>query len=125
MIDMHKTGNYTRYHPDGKIDTTFTLQVGVVEALRKQGELYVEGWHDGETHYVMDGKVLPRPKNTARLDGMALRDLPIPCVIVIDGTRYDCTDREAELELPVAKRYSITIEAFPRLDANFELEVQA
>lgn len=125
MIDVHKTGNFTRYHPDGRIDTTFTLQLVVVNTLRQQGELYVAGWHDADTHYVHHGEVVRRPPNPARLDGMTLRDLPVPCAIVIDGTRYECADHEAELELPVAKTYRITVEAFPMVDATFDLEVPA
>ncbi|MBB2918111.1 hypothetical protein [Cupriavidus alkaliphilus] len=90
-----------------------------------EGKRFWPGWPDGATHYVKEGALVERPVNTARLDGMTLRDLPVPCVIVIDGARYDCDEPLAELDLSGPGMYAVTVEAFPALDASFVVEVSA
>lgn len=127
MIDrstMPDDRHCTQYQADGKLLANFILQPEVILMLQeKEGHRYMPGWLDGATHYVKEGAVAARPANSARLDGMTLRDLPVPCGIVIDGVRYDCDEPTAELELTVPKTYQIQVDAFPMTDATFEVTI--
>ncbi|AVG17017.1 hypothetical protein CFN79_14795 [Chromobacterium vaccinii] len=59
--------------------------------------------------------------NQARLDGMVLRDLPAPCVLVLDGTPYDCDDTECELSFSLPGLHHVQVEAWPVQSAAFEV----
>ncbi|MBB3010624.1 hypothetical protein [Cupriavidus alkaliphilus] len=96
------------------VDTDVPLQAA-------DGEVAVEGPCNILTDYVKDGEVTPRPASPVALAGQTLTNVPVPAVVVIDGTRYDCTEDHVELDLPYQKTYAITVEAFPYLDANFTL----
>ncbi|NSX14947.1 hypothetical protein HTY52_12765 [Cupriavidus taiwanensis] len=87
----------------------------------REGEVAVEGKCDIMVDYVKDGEVTPRPAMPVTLTGQTLSNVPVPAVVVIDGTRYDCTEDHVELDLPYQKTYAITVEAFPYLDAKFTL----
>lgn len=108
----------------GRVITLAAMQPEVWDLARTEKNGLIAGWHDAATHYVSNGVATRRPANPARLDGMTLRDLPVPCVIVIDGARYDCADTTAELDFPVAKTYRIAVDAFPTQDATFEVTKQ-
>ena len=87
------------------------------------GEQAVAGALDAATQWVSGGLVAHRPANPAALTGTTLTNLPTPCTVYIDGTAYACTDDHVELDLAVAKVYTIKVEAFPVQDAIFELSV--
>lgn len=76
---------------------------------------------DGARFYVRAGRLLPRPDNPARLDGMVLRDVPRFATIVINGQRYACDDGSAELQFAYPGRYQVSIECFPAQHATFEV----
>lgn len=59
-------------------------------------KFYEEGWHDIKV-------------NPTTLDGMTLKNLPIPSTITIDGVAYECTDEEAELEFVYPSTYTVVV----------------
>lgn len=113
--------NYFVHDNDGRI-----LRHGIcveedVDLQAREGEIAVAGQCDYWTDYVKDGEVTPRPASPVTLQGQTLSNVPVPAVVVIDGTRYQCTEDHVELDLPYQKTYAITVEAFPYLDAHFTL----
>ena len=99
------------------VDARLALQLNGDGAA---GVVYYEG--DMEEGYVLDGEVVARPANPARLDGLVLRDLPAPCEIGINGQPYKCNEDTAELEFDQPGTYRITVRAWPHLDKEFEIE---
>lgn len=110
---------FAKYDEQGRV-----LFIGdVPEAmLTLQGESIFIGEIDPATHYVVDGAAQPRPINHATLVEKTLVNLPIPCVIKINQQQYQCSDSRAELDFTYAGIYTITVLAFPVMDAVFTLE---
>ena len=112
----------TFYQSDGQIIFTMTGTESDIELNKTMNPLWVDGdWND-DLYYVKDGVATLRPKNTAQWEGGKLSNLPTPCVIWINSTRYECHDDKAELELVYDGKYTIRVQAFPYLDAEFEIE---
>jgi hypothetical protein len=108
------------------VDYTMTSYVSadafmVAVQMPLEGGAIVLGEGDPATHYVKAGQIVARPANTAALAGMTLQDLPVPCTITIDGTAHDCTDDHCDLEFTQPGTCSVTVSAFPMLDATFEV----
>ncbi|MEO4030686.1 hypothetical protein ABH313_21875 [Chromobacterium vaccinii] len=102
------------------------LQTGVasrenVEVEFAMGKPLLQGEADPLTQYIVDGDVAPRPSNPARLDGMVLRDLPAPCVLMLDGALYDCDDTECELSFSLPGLHHVQVDAWPMQSALFEV----
>jgi hypothetical protein len=99
------------------------LYVGSVPAsmLDLQGENIVAGEADPLLDYVAGGAITQRPANPAVLDGMTVRALPSPCVVTVEGIAHDCTDPTAELSFSHAGTFTVTVSAFPALDATFQV----
>jgi len=89
--------------------------------LSLQGENVVAGEADPLLDYVSAGVISPRPANTATLKGMKLRSLPKPCVITVEGVAHECTDATADLSFSHPGTYTVTVSAWPMLDATFEV----
>jgi len=112
----------TFYEPNGAISATLQGDEIVIEANKQAAtENWIDGFWDSKKHYVLNGEAVLRPANPAVLTGLILSELPIPCVIDINGTRYDCSDESAELDLD-AGAHKITVIAFPYLNGVFNVE---
>jgi hypothetical protein len=113
-----QTTQFAKHDETGRI-----LFVGQVPGtmLELQGENVVAGNADAKLDYVLDGAITRRPANTAVLDGMTLKSLPAPCVITVEGVEHSCSDDTAELSFSHAGTYTVTVTAFPMLDATFEV----
>ncbi|MFC4340924.1 hypothetical protein [Cupriavidus numazuensis] len=85
------------------------------------GETAVSGTLDPATQYVADGAAANRPTNPATISGHALASLPVPCTIHIDSDAYPCSEVTAELSFPYAGTFAVRVEAWPYLDAAFEV----
>jgi hypothetical protein len=115
--------NISFYKPDGYIFGLLTGDESVITAtIENTHDLWIDGAWDSKTHYVSNGQAVARPANTATLDGLTLLNLPVPCKIVINSTVYDCTEPTADLEFDYPGVYNVTVEAFPYLNAEFEIE---
>ncbi|MEN7429149.1 hypothetical protein VA599_00240 [Chromobacterium sp. TRC.1.1.SA] len=110
------------YDDAGRILQTGLASLENVEVEFALGKLLLQGEADPLTQYVRsDGVIEARPHNPARLDGMVLRDLPAPCVLMLDGTSYDCDDTECELSFSLPGLHHIQVEAWPMQSAVFEV----
>lgn len=78
---------------------------------------------DGNAWYVRDGLPTRRPANPAQLVKRELRDLPVPCMVVINDSSYPCHEGTAALDLTYPGTYQVKIIAFPIRNALFELTV--
>jgi hypothetical protein len=115
--------NITFYKPNGYIFAVLSGDAPVIDATKATSDdLWIVGAWNGATHYVKNGEAEPRPANPAVLDNLTLRNLPVPCKIVINSSVYECDDTEVELDLPMAGNYFIQVKAFPYLDAEFQIE---
>jgi hypothetical protein len=81
----------------------------------------VIGYGRAASHYVAEGVITSRPANTATLDGMTLKTLPVPSTITIDGTAHACTDDHCDLEFTQPGTYDVMVSAWPMLDAAFKV----
>lgn len=83
---------------------------------------WVDGEHDPATMYVNNGEAVARPVQATILDGTTLMHLPVPCVIEINGTEYECDDDTAELVFDQHATYNIVVRAWPYQDKEFTYE---
>lgn len=70
-----------------------------------------------------DGEVRTRPASPVALEGLRLKNVPAPALIVIEGVTYLCTDSTVDLEFDHPGTYQVRVEAFPHLDAAFTVVV--
>jgi hypothetical protein len=110
------------FEPNGVIIGIITADPVNIEINKQSHDLWIDGAWDSKTHYVSNGQAVARLANTATIDGLTLLNLPVPCKIVINSTVYDCTEPTADLEFDYPGVYKVTVEAFPYLNAEFEIE---
>lgn len=103
------------------------ILTGLIPAVMIQHQQTPEGGAivlgDGgfDTDWVSDGVITPRPQNTATLSGMSLTKLPTPCTITVESVTHDCADDHCDLSFSQPGTYTVTVSAFPMLDATFEV----
>lgn len=114
---------FTVHDNAGRILRSGLCQEECFDMQAQEGEFVIASQSSDETEWVSGGKVIPRPVNPATLSGAHLSSLPAPCVIAINGARYDCDDTTAALDFTYPSTYKIIVEAFPYLDAEFTLLV--
>jgi len=106
----------------GRILYTGTVPRKMIDIqIPPEGASVVIGMGAPETHYVVNGAVVPRPVNTATPTGNTLTNLPVPCTISIDETAHDCADDHCELSFSHPGTYNVTVSAWPMLDVAFEV----
>lgn len=110
---------YVLHDKSGRIMQTGHMPEFMLEAQDAGGLSLVCGEGDTETHYVKGGALLDRPKQYTELAGSTLVGLPVPCSIRINSAAYGCNEPVATLDFPYPGSYTITITAFPYLDATF------
>ena len=116
--------NYVTYDANGKItqwascpDSMFALQSPPV------GQFHALGLGQIDTHHVVGGAITSRPANPAVLTGNHLSALPSPCTIFINDKSYACVDATCDLMFSRAGLlYKIRVEAFPFMDAKFQVQ---
>lgn len=110
------------YEPNGAISAVLQGDQIVIDANKAATtENWIDGAWDGKTHYVLNGVATLRPDCPAVIDGLILSDLPVPCVLDINGTKYDVDQSEVELDLGTGS-FVIKVIAFPYLDGVFNVE---
>ena len=111
--------HFANYDPaTGRIAYTGSVPTSM---LSLQGNNVVEGDADLTLDYVENGAITPRPANTATLDGMTLKNLPNPCTINVEGVAHACTDPTADLSFSHPGTFTVTVSAWPMLDATFSV----
>jgi hypothetical protein len=112
----------TFYNEQGQFTGELFGDAVVIELNKTLTEnAWVDGSWYGKPYYALDGEAVLRPDCPAVIDGMVLTDLPVPCVLDINGTRYDADESEVELDLG-AGSFVIKVIAFPYLDGVFNVE---
>jgi hypothetical protein len=74
-----------------------------------------------ETDFVKEGAVVARPANPTTLEGMMLKNVPAPCMVTVEGVDHACTDTTVELSFSHPGTYTVKVDAWPMLDATFEV----
>ncbi len=108
---------FTRFDPE----TGQILYTGEVPEpfIALQGPHLVIGKYDSEGYYVVAGQVMPRPENTAYLEGAVIKNLPAPSILKINDKSYSCADTRVDLEFTYPGVYVIEIDSFPHKPARF------
>lgn len=107
----------------GKIASIMEAPTEVIEATASVTgkEIFVgEGNH--MTQYVVGGEVVDRPTNPARVEGLAIVDLPVPSTVILSDVEYEVTDGTAEFEFNLPGTYSVTVKSWPYLDQELQIE---
>ena len=99
------------------------------------GEGIVLGRHDGGTHWVEGGEVVPRPaieavlsKTTIFADGIdaaTIAGLPDPCVLSVDGEVREVAGGEAGFRSSEPGTYEVAVAAWPYLPWSATITVEA
>lgn len=112
------------FHDDqGRIIGSTTASGDTMDLTKEHSPMpWVEGRHDTNEVYAKDGQAHPRPPQSTRLDYHTLSNLPVPCVIEINGAQYECEDTEAELVLDQDTTYEVVVRAWPHMDKEFTIE---
>lgn len=113
---------FALYDRTGRIEQTGAAPEFMLDLQGGPGLSLAVGAADMHRDYVKAGVITARAVCPAELAGHVLIGLPVPCTVNINRTAYPCDEPIAHLELPYAGRYSIRIESFPYLDAEFTLE---
>lgn len=118
----HTSTDYVVADASGRILVHGTIPAFMIASqVLNDGETTALGAGAPQTHYVAGGEVLARPANTATLDGMTLKGVPVGARVTIEGTDYTVTDGTVELSFSHAGTFAVQVSAFPMLDATFEV----
>lgn len=88
----------------------------------EMGYVWVDGIHNGDTHYILDGEVTERPASPVTRTDLTLLDVPEGSTLWINGESYGAAGT-VELEFPLPGTYSLRVECFPYLNWTDEVTV--
>ncbi len=113
---------FVRYDETGAVTEWGRMALGVIERQRQAGARIIAGGGGPDFHVDLDTlEVLAKRDNPAWLDGMTLRDVPVPATIVIGRTAYEVIDPVVELEFPLPGTYAIEVRSVRYLAKTFEI----
>jgi hypothetical protein len=122
---FNTTGNaiFTMADATGRIVYTGSVPGHMLDVQNiPEGGCRVDGAQGNPaTEYVVGGAVVPRPANPTVLDGMTLKNLPVPCAILFEGVEHECTDSTCELSASHPGTYTVIVGAWPMVEATFEV----
>ncbi len=104
--EIHQTGHLPRYS---------------LRQQEREGRMAIEGAANHRLDYVLDGVITKRPESPATIAGSRISNLVYPCVIEINGTRYECDESFCDLEFVHVGEYNIKVIKFPFLDKEFKV----
>lgn len=113
-------GSYVMFDDKGRILQTLQTSHETAEALYRQHFRILQAEADPQVHYILDGKVTDRPANPAVLVGSKIVNVPNPTRILFHGEFFTCEDGEIDVRSPTSE--TITLQSFPYLDKEFEIE---
>lgn len=114
--------NFTVFDEQGAIISQGWTQLSVVEKMMEAGNCLPVA-SDSLTQYVLNGQVVDKTPCPAYLDGLTLRDVPVPSRIFIDQTVYQVTEPVVELSFNLPGVYKVMIESVPHLTVTMEVTV--
>lgn len=118
----------------GRISRVVTAPESMIQDQAQAGESYVAGSANTLTQYVNTAKrrVENRPKISATVsksviladgaDIASISGLPQPCTVTLGGHRYRVEDGVFGFTTDVPGTFSLTVQAWPYLDAEFIVE---
>jgi hypothetical protein len=110
------TLSVTIYDPEtGAIRKVVTAPQDCLALNVLPGEVFIDGYYDPRTHYVLDGEAAEKQPMTPVINGLTVSGLPIPCTARIEGQTYTITDGALELDADMPGPYEVTLEAVPFL----------
>ena len=112
--------DYVEYDADGRITCVCNLSPDAYEDNKHKP--MIEGRGIPAVNYVKDGKLATRPLMQVERELNVLKNLPVPCQIIINDAVYDCNEPTVELEFDQPGTYSITVRAWPYIDKEFVYE---
>lgn len=115
--------HYIEYDQTGRIVCIFNGTDEVFKANPDKN--FIEGIADPEVDYVKNGRLSTRPLMKAERELNVLKNLPVPCQIIINEATYDCDEPTVELEFDQPGIYNIIVRAWPYIDKEFVYENQA
>lgn len=114
---------YLVYETDsGRIQKQVTCREQDAPLQVAAGQSFLVGLAHGDTHYIAEGQVLPRPKLQVSLEGTQLRGVPSGATILIQGYEYTADGSDIELEFAYPGKYSISITFWPYQEKTLEIE---
>lgn len=109
------------YEPSGKIYAVLEGDDSVINLNKQMTQsAWIDGMWDSKVYYVVNGLATLRPACPAQLNGLVLSNLPVPCVLDINGTSYNVDQAEVTLDLPTFASV-VRVIAFPYLDGVFNV----
>jgi len=115
-----KPSAFVRYDEAGDIVQWGSMAAMFIDEGIASGERIANGgggpdfWYD-----FADGVVKPKTECQAYLDGLVIRDCPVPCRVHIGLDTYACEDGTAELEFTQPGTYSVTVKSVRYLPKTF------
>lgn len=92
--------------------------------LREQGAMYYvisDHEFDITSIYYEEGMIKQKAPLPAKLTGLVLSNLPVPCTVEIEGNRYTVDETELELDFQFPGNYAVRVSRFPYLDRIFKV----
>ena len=128
MSDEGVVGPFVCYDEQGNITQWGRQELAFTRGLKAKGELILEG-EGGPEHFVdvRTGRILPRGRNPAMLDGLTLSSLPRPSTVKIGRPQriasmtLTCEDGRVELSFPYPGTYWVEISSVKHLPKRFEV----
>ena len=114
--------DFTVYNAAGDIISQGWTQRSVVEKMMLEGNCLPVA-SNALTQFVLNGEVLDKGLCPAWLDGLTLRDMPVPSQLLVDKTIYDVTEPTVELSFNLPGTYTIKIFSAPYLPVTLEVTV--
>jgi hypothetical protein len=124
---------YVQADDAGRILSVGVMAIGALKKMEAHFDgvfIQVEGPVDYKKFYVdvAARKLLPRQENPAKLDGMTLLDLPVPCEVTINNplampSRYQITESPLALSFEYPGTYDVRVKRVGYLDAFFMVTV--
>lgn len=114
----------TFYTPDGEITSVLKGPEDFIKLNKLMTtDLYIDGEHDRDTHYITNDEVLLREVCPAEISGEnKIINAPIPGVVTINNTEYPYNESTIELSFDQPGTYTIKVSSWPYLDKEFVVE---
>lgn len=103
---------YTIYRTeDGAIDRVIACAPAQLDIELRAGEAAIAGRFDSERFRIVGGQAAPLREMAPVIDGYTVANLPVPCRVTVEGTRYRIDDGVLELAPNLPGPYLLEIEA--------------
>lgn len=106
----------------GRILRTGSCSKEHVNKQARDGETVSLGYFPGESYYRDEYGFKTKREFALSRDGAFIRNLPIPCIVHVTGTRYVVDDGEIELSFEYPGEYKVRFEAKEYKDLTLTIQ---